>query len=143
MPPSPEPLTIRETDHWAWRVHTNQAHLGHMVFVARRETQGSLADCSCEEWQDLHAGIALYERLMATLFAPDRFNYTQFGNEWAQLHVHAFPRYRDGAAWKGISFPDRQWGAAPIPEPPSPLAGAELAEFAAWFKAKLEGHVRG
>ena len=136
--PSDSPLTIRETPHWLWRVHTNQAHLGHMVFVARRETEGSLADCSLEEWQGLHDEIALYERVMARLFAPDRFNYTQFGNEWAQLHVHAFPRYRDGATCNGAEYPDPQWGAAPIPEPPSPLEGAALEEFAAWFRGELE-----
>lgn len=139
MPSSPDPLIIRETDHWAWRVHTNQAHLGHMVFIARRETEGSLVDCSRQEWQGLHEEIAHYERVMAALFAPDRFNYTQFGNEWAQLHVHAFPRYRNARDWNGMVFPDVQWGAAPIPEPPSPLEGAELEDFAAWFRTKLEG----
>ena len=137
MPTSPDPLIIRESDHWAWRVHTNQAHLGHMVFIARRETEGSLVDCSAEEWQDLHTEIAFYERMMATLFAPDRFNYTQFGNEWAQLHVHAFPRYGTSRDWNGLVFPDVQWGAAPIPEPPSPLQGADLEAFSAWFKEKL------
>lgn len=134
----PAPLTIRQSGHWSWRVHTNQAHLGHMVFVARRETEGSLAYCTPGEWADLHSEIALYERAMGTLFAPDRFNYTQFGNAWAQLHVHAFPRYRGGATWNGMHYPDPQWGAAPIPEPASPLEGAELEAFAAWFRGELE-----
>jgi len=108
-----------------------------MVFVARRETQGSLADCSDEEWSALQNEITFYEQVMAKLFAPDRFNYTQFGNEWAQLHIHAFPRYRNQRDWDNISFPDVQWGNAPIPEPPSPLEGKALDGFAAWFQEKL------
>lgn len=128
-----DPLIIQESAHWLWKVHTNQAHLGHMVFIAKRESEGSLADCSQQEWSDLQDQIKLYERVMGELFAPDRFNYTQFGNEWAQLHVHAFPRYAAAAAWNGGEYPDPQWGKAPIPEPPSPLEGAQLEEFAAWF----------
>src|SRR5690606_27149259 len=105
-----DPLVIRRSAHWLWRVHTNQAPLGHMVFIARRDTQGSLTDCTPEEWADLRTQIALFETIMRNLFAPDRFNYTQFGNEWAQLHMHGFPRYSAGATWRGRSFPDPQWG---------------------------------
>jgi len=140
MPPySPtDPLIIRESRDWAWKVFSNQAHLGHMMFIARRETEGSLADCSAEEWQDLHSELALYERVMTELFVPDRLNYGQFGNVWGQLHVHAYPRYGEAPEWNGIAFPDVQWGAPPIPEPPSPLEGAALEEFAAWFKERLD-----
>jgi len=130
-------LIIHRSEHWLWKVHTNQAHLGHMVFIARRETEGSLADCNNEEWADLRAQISLYESVMAELFAPDRYNYTQFGNEWAQLHVHGFPRYRTGATWNDQDYPDPQWGAAPIPEPPSPLESEALQGFADWFREKL------
>ncbi len=132
-----DPLIIRLSDHWLWKIHTNQAHLGHMVFVAKRETEGSLADCTPREWSDLQVQIKLYESVMANLFAPNRFNYTQFGNEWAQLHVHGFPRYAKPATWQGNDFPDPQWGAAPIPEPPSPLEGEGLEAFAAWFAGEL------
>lgn len=136
-----DPLAIYESRHWHWKVHTNQAHLGHMVFIARRETEGSLSDCTSDEWADLQAQIAAYERVMTSLFAPARFNYTQFGNEWAQLHVHAFPRYATPATWNGTQYPDPQWGSAPIPEPPSPLEGKALQEFAGWFQAQLPKHI--
>jgi diadenosine tetraphosphate (Ap4A) HIT family hydrolase len=132
-----DPLIIRTSAHWHWKVHTNQAHLGHMVFIAQRETEGSLADCTPPEWSDLQEQIKLYESLMADLFAPVRFNYIQFGNEWAQLHVHGFPRYATSASWNGADYPDPQWGSAPIPEPPSPLEGSELEAFAQWFGDKL------
>jgi diadenosine tetraphosphate (Ap4A) HIT family hydrolase len=135
-----DPLIIRTSPSWHWKIHTNQAHLGHMVFIARRETEGSLADCSAQEWSDLQEQIKTYETMMGTLFAPDRYNYTQFGNEWAQLHVHAFPRYASPATWNGAEYPDPQWGSAPIPEPPSPLEGAELEAFAAWFAGNLKPH---
>ena len=131
---------IRTSDHWYWRVHTNQAHLGHMVFIARRETEGSLADCTSSEWRDLQVQIALFEQVMGKLFSPDRFNYTQFGNEWAQLHVHGFPRYATPVEWNGKTYPDPQWGSAPIPEPPSPLEGPQLEAFAVWLAEKLESH---
>ncbi|MEC9368196.1 MAG: hypothetical protein VX871_05825 [Pseudomonadota bacterium] len=134
-------LVIRESTHWLWRVHTNQAHLGHMVFIARRETVGSLADCTSEEWQGLQSELALFERFIGGLFAPARFNYTQFGNEWAQLHVHGFPRYRVAPQWEGRKFPDAQWGRAPIPEPPSSLEGDDLTRFAAWLRERLETFV--
>ncbi|MGD9868694.1 MAG: HIT family protein [Hyphomicrobiales bacterium] len=133
-----DPLIIRETEHWLWRVHTNQAHLGHMVFIARRETEGSLTDCTPEEWAALQRELALFERLIGDLFAPARFNYTQFGNEWSQLHVHGFPRYHTPPRWEGRPFPDVQWGRAPIPEPPSPLEGQELERFASWLRERLE-----
>ena len=133
-----DPLIIRETSQWAWRVFDNQAHLGHMVFIARRETEGSLVDCSSTEWQNLHFEMALYERVLTELFAPDRFNYGQFGNVWAQLHVHAYPRYRAAPEWNGTAFPDAQWGAPPIPEPPSPLQAEALEAFAAWLKDQVE-----
>lgn len=132
------PLIIWTSDHWLWKVHTNQAHLGHMVFINRRETEGSLAGCTGDEWADLQAQIKLYERVIGALFAPDRFNYTQFGNEWAQLHVHAFPRYAKPATWNGEDYPDPQWGSSPIPEPPSPLEGPRLEAFATWFAGQLE-----
>lgn len=134
---SADPQIIHESAHWLWRVHDNQAHLGHMVFIARRETEGSLSDCSAREWADLQAQIQRFEALVTQLFQPARFNYTQFGNEWAQLHVHGFPRYREPPAWNGQDYPDPQWGAVPIPEPPSPLEGAHLDEFAAWLREKL------
>lgn len=130
-------LIIHLSQHWAWKVHTNQAHLGHMVLIARRETKGSLADCTRDEWSDLQKEIRSYEKLITELFSPDRFNYTQFGNEWSQLHVHGFPRYQNGATWQGHKYPDPQWGSAPIPEPPSPLDGDELEVFADWLRGEL------
>ena len=140
MPPydAHDTMIIRESTHWAWKVFDNQAHLGHVMFITRRETEGSLVDCSSVEWQNLHFEIALYERVLTELFVPDRFNYGQFGNVWGQLHVHAYPRYGQAPEWNGRSFPDVQWGAPPIPEPPSPLEGEELEAFAAWFKEQLE-----
>lgn len=132
-----DPLIIHHSDYWNWKIHTNQAHLGHMVFIAQRETEGSLTECTHDEWQDLRSQLSLYERVMAELFTPDRFNYTQFGNEWSQLHVHGFPRYQTGTIWQGHQFPDAQWGAAPIPEPPSPLEGDALQAFAIWFRDEL------
>ena len=136
-----EPTIIRESAHWAWKVFENQAHLGHVMFIARRETEGSLVDCSSTEWQNLHFEIALYERVLTELFAPDRFNYGQFGNVWGQLHVHVYPRYEQAPEWNGMSFSDVQWGAPPIPELPSPLEGRELEAFASWLKERLERHV--
>lgn len=136
-----DPLVIHESTHWLWKIHTNQAHLGHMVFIARRTTEGSLSDCSREEWSDLQDQLTRYEEIMAQLFAPDRFNYTQFGNEWAQLHVHAFPRYRTAAKWRDKTYTDEQWGSAPIPEPPSPLEGEELQAFADWFRDELHAPI--
>ena len=132
-----DPLVIHESTHWLWKIHTNQAHLGHMVFIARRTTEGSLSDCSQEEWADLQDQIARYEEIMAQLFAPDRFNYTQFGNEWAQLHVHAFPRYRTAANWRDKTYADEQRGSAPSPEAPSTLEGEELQAFADCFRDEL------
>jgi diadenosine tetraphosphate (Ap4A) HIT family hydrolase len=131
-------LNIRQSRHWSWYVHENQCYLGGIVVVLNRISSGSLIDCTHEEWMALRNELSLYENFLSDLFSPDRFNYTQMGNEWEQLHVHAIPRYRSPRTWNGIVVSDMRWGQNPSPKPVPPLAETDVYIFSKFMMERLD-----
>jgi len=127
-------LEVHCLGRWIWQVHENQYYLGRMILRLDRAETGSLSNCTSEEWASLHENIRLYENLLRELFWPDRFNYSQMGNVYPQLHVQAVPRYSSSRTWKGRTFEDKNWGRNWAPTPRSPLAINETYEFASWLK---------
>jgi diadenosine tetraphosphate (Ap4A) HIT family hydrolase len=123
-------LILLETPGWTWSLFPNQSYLGRVQLTLRRQCDGSLAKLTDDEWTDLRRCFQAYERLLSTLFQPDRFNYEQLGNVWTQVHVHAIPRYSGAREWQGITIQDSRWGNHPLPEPPSPLGEAETLQLA-------------
>jgi diadenosine tetraphosphate (Ap4A) HIT family hydrolase len=115
-------------------VHENQSYLGRLILRLRRTELGSLSCCSADEWLSLYENICAYERIVNELFSPSRLNYSQMGNEYPQLHVHAVPRYSSSRTWRGRVFEDIRWGRNWAPTPASPLTADEIYDFASWFR---------
>jgi diadenosine tetraphosphate (Ap4A) HIT family hydrolase len=131
-------LKLLEAEHWNWYLHPNQGYLGRVVLALRRTSEGSFADLTVQEWKSLKNTIEQYEIVISNLFNPDRFNYTQMGNEWPKLHVHAIPRYVEARRWNGIEFRDRRWGKNPSPKFESPLTLNQTYDLAQWFRERIE-----
>lgn len=130
-------LEVRSTTNWIWQIHENQAYLGRLVLRLKRPLIASLAQCTKQEWRDLHKQLLEYERVATELFRPDRFNYGQLGNVYPQLHVHAIPRYETPRQWRETRFLDQRWGENWSPSPNSPLSIEDTYEFARWMKRRL------
>jgi diadenosine tetraphosphate (Ap4A) HIT family hydrolase len=130
-------LEVYSLGPWVWQVHENQSYLGRMILRLRRPEMRSLSHCTRDEWISLHENISRYEEVLSDLFAPDRFNYSQMGNVYPQLHVQAVPRYASKRTWRGQAFEDRKWGNNWAPTPRSPLTIADTYELARWFEAEL------
>lgn len=134
-------LEVHRQGGWLWQVHENQSYLGRMILRLSRPELGSLSQCTADEWFSLHENIRAYEGLVARLFAPDRLNYSQMGNEYPQLHVQAVPRYSSDRSWRGRDFKDMNWGRNWAPTPSSPLTVEETYEFASWFREEMRNRV--
>lgn len=130
-------LEVYRLGSWIWQVHENQSYLGRMILRLDRPETGSLSYCDKYEWSSLHENLRAYERLIRGLFSPDRFNYSQMGNEYPQLHVQAVPRYRSERTWQRRVFRDGNWGRNWAPTPASPLTVDETYELASWFRTEI------
>lgn len=130
-------LQIYRMGPWIWQVHENQSYLGRLIFRLDRSETGSLAQCNNIEWLSLHENIQAYEQLWQHFFGPDRFNYSQMGNVFSQLHVQAVPRYKSERVWRHRIFIDAKWGQNWAPTPDSPLTLKETYDFAAWLQNEI------
>lgn len=132
-------MDICESEHWLTRLHFNQSYLGRCLVIAKRVSDASLATCSDDEYRDLRLVLQRYERELGAAFQPARFNYTQLGNEWPQLHVHAIPRYDTPRRWKHYTITDTRYHQNPSPKPPPPVPLEEAYAIAAHLRALFEG----
>jgi diadenosine tetraphosphate (Ap4A) HIT family hydrolase len=132
-----ERLEVYRLEGWIWQIHENQCYLGRVILRLERPDTGSLVHCTKTEWVALQENLKRYEKLASNLFDPDRFNYSQLGNIYHQLHVHAVPRYSSSREWQGKTFVDRKWGNNWSPTPRSPLTLAETYAFAQWFQSRI------
>ncbi|MFC3162753.1 HIT family protein [Ciceribacter thiooxidans] len=128
-------MDVCESEHWQTRLHFNQSYLGRCLVIAKRVSDTSLATCSDEEYHDLRCVLQRYERVVGAAFQPARFNYTQLGNEWPQLHVHAIPRYDTPRQWKHYAISDTRYHQNPSPKPPPPVPLEEAYAIAAHLRA--------
>lgn len=127
-------LDVWSGTHWTIRLHPNQCYLGRCTIVAKRVCDDSLATCTDEEYFDLRKTLQIFEDVMARRFYPSRFNYTQLGNEWPQLHVHAIPRYESDPEWNGDPVHDARWGKNPTPKGPMPFPITDVYKLAEELK---------
>lgn len=130
-------LEIHRLGNWIWQVHENQYYLGRTILRLDRPENGSLSKCADGEWASLRENIRVCENLWGELFQPDRFNYSQLGNIYPQLHVHAVPRYASPREWRGCIFQDKNWGKNWAPTPRSPLSIGKVYEFASWLENEI------
>ncbi len=84
--------------------------------------------------------LRIYENVIGKLFRPDRFNYTQLGNEWNQLHLHLIPRYASVRTWKTYTVEDKRWGQNPTPKGKPPIPIDEVYEIAQILGDKFQSH---
>jgi len=130
-------LEVHKLGGWIWQVHENQSYLGRMILRLSRPEMASLSHCTADEWMSLQENIRSYEALLSELFSPDRFNYSQMGNIYPQLHVQAVPRYAAKRTWRGRIFEDKNWGDNWAPTPRSPLSIEDTYELAHWFATEI------
>ncbi len=116
-------IDVCESEHWLTRLHFNQSYLGRCLIIAKRVSDTSLATCTDDEYRDLRLALQRYEHVLDTAFRPARFNYTQLGNEWPQLHLHAIPRYDKPRRWKHYTITDTPLSSEPLAQ--APAAGAD------------------
>jgi len=134
-----DPLHLLDTDHWQWTLFPNQCTPGRVQFTLLRRCEGSLAALTETEWADLRACLQRFEATSNDLFAPDRFNYKQLGNQMRQTHVHGIPRYGAPINVEGITVRDERWGDDPFPEPENPFTHAQVAIIAQKMRSALTG----
>ncbi len=135
-------LEVYRLGPWVWQVHENQSYLGRLIFRLDRPEIGSLSHCTADEWISLRDNICAYEDFLTQLFAPDRFNYSQMGNVFSQLHVQAVPRYKSNRVWRQSVFCDNNWGKNWAPTPRSPLALLETYGFADWLREEIRSRAK-
>ncbi len=128
-------MDICESEYWLTRLHFNQSYLGRCLIIAKRVSDTSLATCTDDEYRDLRLVLQRYERVVGAAFQPARFNYTQLGNEWPQLHVHAIPRYDTPRKWKHYTIADTRYHQNPSPKPPPPVPLEEAYAITAHLRA--------
>lgn len=142
MPKSNHPidyqkLQVYRLGTWVWQVHENQSYLGRMILRLDRPETGSLSQCTASEWSSLHDNIRAYEEVLSKLFSPDRFNYSQLGNVYPQLHIQAVPRYASKRNWQTWVFEDKHWGNNWAPTPRSTLNLEEVYALALWLQEEI------
>jgi diadenosine tetraphosphate (Ap4A) HIT family hydrolase len=130
-------LMLRQGRFWTWTLNPNQSYLGRTIIALNRNFHGSFSGLRQSEWSELQIEIKQFEKLISECFEPDRFNYTQMGNIWEQLHVHAIPRYRSARDWSGVEFCDERWGKNSAPTPNSPISMGKTYELADWVRSQI------
>ena len=100
---------VLANDFWTLALNENQATLGRVFFALnRRETD--IAALTDDEVLSLWAFVRETKAALATLFAPDHFNFMFLMNLTPHVHFHIFPRYAQPAEFSGQSFPDSRYG---------------------------------
>src|SRR5258708_15374554 len=134
-------LQIYRMGPWIWQVHENQSYLGRLILRLERPETGSVSVCTTDEWLSLHESIRAYEGFLSQLFSPDRFNYSQMGNIFPQLHVQVVPRYKSERVWQHSIFGDAKWGHNWAPTPRSPLTLQQTYDLAAWLQSEIRTRI--
>lgn len=70
-----------------------------LYLVPRREGIREMCDLAPADQALLMAEMALAQKALQRLYAPDKINTAALGNMVPQLHIHIFARYQTDAAW--------------------------------------------
>ncbi|HYD17990.1 MAG TPA: HIT family protein [Patescibacteria group bacterium] len=81
-------VSLKNDRTWPW-----------LYLVPRREGIREMFELSVADQTALTGEIALAQRAIQQLYAPDKINTAALGNMVPQLHVHIFGRYKNDAAW--------------------------------------------
>jgi diadenosine tetraphosphate (Ap4A) HIT family hydrolase len=98
-------------EHWTTYLHPSQAYLGRSYIALNREGYlDPYRDTTKAEKYELDVAVNdIYVALMK-LYKPDKFDYTNFGNEWKHCHLHVIPRYKTPREVNNEKFEDNNWG---------------------------------
>jgi diadenosine tetraphosphate (Ap4A) HIT family hydrolase len=119
---------VREFEHWLVLVRPAQVTLGSLVLAARSDATayGALPPAAFAEQA---AAVAAIERVLAGYCQYERINYLMLMMVDRQVHFHVIPRYSGTREWRGLSFADRGWPAAPDLPSAVALSPAQLADM--------------
>lgn len=103
-----EMLKLKEFKYWTLYLHPNQAYLGRTYLVSKRDGDLDLTDMSDKEAKEFLKIILKVKTAVFKAFGADRMNFSQFGNDWHNLHVHIIPRYTNSPerTFCGVRFID-------------------------------------
>ncbi len=81
-------VSLKNDKTWPW-----------LYLVPRRENIREICDLSAADQLLLVQEMALAQKALMALYAPDKINTAALGNMVPQLHIHLFGRYKTDAAW--------------------------------------------
>ncbi|MEO7716680.1 MAG: HIT family protein [Capsulimonas sp.] len=115
---------VTSNDYWIAAINQNQATLGRVFFALRRH-ETDVAALSPEERDALWEIAGQFKRALATLFAPDHFNFMFLMNQDAHVHMHIYPRYASTREFSEQVFADSNFGGHYDPAETRPLTEAQ------------------
>ncbi len=102
--------------HWTAFLSRDQLYLGRSVIGANRHV-AALSDLTSPEWEDLRAVICRVEAVCRSVLNASMFNWTCLMNDAYKrdpanphVHLHVRPRYAIAPSFRGIPFPDPNFG---------------------------------
>jgi diadenosine tetraphosphate (Ap4A) HIT family hydrolase len=111
---------IHQTKYWIIKLNPDQAYLGRLVIVAKRQVE-SLSDLSKNEWEDFAEIVKKLESTLKKTFHARHFNWTclmnnefkkeRYENKKAKPHVHwhCRPRYNKKIKIGNTTFEDSEF----------------------------------
>jgi diadenosine tetraphosphate (Ap4A) HIT family hydrolase len=103
---------VREYEHWCVLLRPAQATLGALV-LACKDDATAFSGIAPAAFAELAAATRGIERTLATFRAFDRINYLMLMMVDPDVHFHVLPRYSSAQDYRGITFKDAGWPAAP------------------------------
>ncbi len=123
-------------DHWVVLLRPAQVTLGSLV-LAHAAGATRMAAVPAAAFAELAIVTDAIERALADAFAFDKINYLCLMMVDREVHFHIIPRYAEGRAVGGRSYPDRFWPKPPdVTQPPLDLDPASFAALLADLKRR-------
>ncbi len=100
---------VLDDDYWTLVLNENQATLGRVFFALKRH-ETDVSALTPDELTSLWAFLARTKAALASLFAPDHFNFMLLMNLTPHLHMHIFPRYAASRRFADETYADARFG---------------------------------
>jgi diadenosine tetraphosphate (Ap4A) HIT family hydrolase len=103
---------IRDYDHWAVLLRTEQITLGSLVLICK-DPASAFSMISGAAFAELQAITGDIEGVLGRLFKFDRINYLMLMMVDPDVHFHVIPRYAAPRTFTGQAFMDPGWPGPP------------------------------
>ncbi|BDI29913.1 hypothetical protein CCAX7_19640 [Capsulimonas corticalis] len=127
---------VTSNEYWTAAINQNQATLGRVFFALRRH-ETDVAALSAEERDALWEIAGQFKRALASLFAPDHFNFMFLMNQDAHVHMHIYPRYASTREFAEQVFSDSHYGGHYDPSEARALTDEQQALLVSCFRRSL------